>query len=225
MTVITISRELGSEGDRICDLVCEELGYCRVDKGLLMHIAAEAGIDVNAVVELEESFTRRARLVSGEMTSLYRKQASAFDKRGVIDDVTYAGVVREAIERYAREGNAVIVGRGGQMILRDWPDALHVRLYAPEEIRAQRLMAREGLSEAEAAHQIEQSDEQKRQFIRHMHNNADWRNQKYYTLAIDTAKIKPEVAAKLIVMAARANHDEAALAGSSTMVRDTQGCA
>ncbi|MBM4458478.1 MAG: cytidylate kinase-like family protein, partial [Chloroflexi bacterium] len=32
MAVITISRELGSEGDRIADLVCQELGYRRMDK-------------------------------------------------------------------------------------------------------------------------------------------------------------------------------------------------
>lgn len=211
MAVITISRELGSLGDAICDLICEELGYCRVDKDLLLHIAEEAGIDLDAVLELEAGFGRRARLVSGEMTSLYRKQASAFDKRGVIDDRIYAGVVHDAVERYAREGNAVIVGRGGQMILHNWPQALHVRLYAPEEVRAQRLAAREGLSEAQAALQIEQSDEQKRQFIRHMHNNADWRNLKYYNLAIDTSKIGPQAAARMIALAAGAL-DEVAVA-------------
>jgi cytidylate kinase len=204
MAVITISRELGSLGDAICDLICEELGYCRVDKDLLLHVAEEAGIDLDAVLELEAGFTRRARLVSGEMTSLYRKQASAFDRKGAIDDRTYASVVRDAVERYAREDKAIIVGRGGQMILRDWPRALHVRLYAPEEIRAQRLAAREGLSEAQAMQQIQQSDEQKRQFIRHMHSNADWRNLKYYNLAIDTSKIGPEAAARMIALAAKA---------------------
>ncbi len=203
MAVITISRELGSEGDKICDLLCEALGYCRVDKEVVLQIAEGAGIDIDAVQELEESFTKRARLVSGEMTSLYRKQASAFDRPGVIDDRTYAEVLRDTIEDYARQGDAVIVGRGGQMILRDWPDALHVRLYAPEEVRAQRLLAREGLSEAQALRQIKQSDEQKRQFIRRMHNNADWRNLKYYHLAIDTSRVLLEVAAKMIVLAAQ----------------------
>ncbi len=225
MAVITISRELGSLGDVICDLLCEELGYCRVDKTLLLQLAEEAGIDVEAMSELESSFTKRSRLVSGEMTSLYRKQASAFDRKGVIDDVTYAGVLKEAMERYAREGNAVLVGRGSQMVLRDWPGALHVRLYAPEEVRTQRLMAREGISEAEAARQIEQSDEQKRQYIRRMHNNADWRNLKYYSLAIDTSNIGPEVAAKLIAMAARAKDEEVALTGVPRVDRDIRRCA
>jgi len=204
MAVITISRELGSEGDKICDLICEHLEYCRVDRAVLMHIAEEAGIDAEAVLEMEEGFTKRARLVSGEMTSLYRKQRTAFDKKGVIDDLTYAEVVKNAVENYARQGDAIIVGRGGQMILRDWPNALHVRLYAPEEVRARRIMAREGISEAAAIRHIKQSDEHKRQFIRQMFQNADWRNLKYYSLAIDTSKVPMEAAARIIVLAAQA---------------------
>lgn len=203
MAIITLSRELGSEGDKICDMMCEELGYCRVDKAVLMQIAEEAGIDIDAVLEVEKGFTKRARLVSGEMTSLYRKQRTAFEKQGVIDDLTYAEVVKNAVENYARQGNAIIVGRGGQMLLRDWPNALHVRLFAPEQVRVQRIMAREGLSEAAATRRVKQSDEQKRQYIRQMFRNADWRNLKYYTLAIDTSKIPPKTAAQIIVHAAQ----------------------
>ncbi len=203
MVVITVSRELGSEGDSICDIVCEKLGFRRMDKAVLMQIAAEAGIDVEAVIEMEKGFTKRARLVSGEMTSLYRKQAAAFDRPGVMDDRTYAQVLNESILEYAREGNALIAGRGGQMVLRDWPDALHVRLYAPEDIRVQRMMARDGLSQVDATRMVQRSDEQKRQFIRQMFNNADWRNSKYYHLTIDTGRIPSATVAELIVLAAQ----------------------
>ena len=204
MSVITISRELGSEGDKIADVLCESLGYCRVGKDMLMQIAEEAGVDVEAIQAMEVGFVKRARLVSGEMTSLYRKQASAFEKRGVLDDQTYAKVVRETMQDYARQGDALIVGRGGQMILRDFPGVLHVRLFAAEEIRAQRLAERDSISERAALRQIQQSDEQKRQYIRHMFKNADWRNSKYYHLIIDTGRIPPEAAAEMIKVAASA---------------------
>ena len=204
MSVITISRELGSEGDKIADMLCESLGYCRVGKDMLMQIAEEAGVDVEAIQAMEAGFIKRARLVSGEMTSLYRKQTSAFEKRGAVDDQTYSKVVRETMEEYARQGQAIIVGRGGQMILRDFPGALHVRLFADEHIRVQRLAKREGISERVALRQIQQSDEQKRQYIRHMFKNADWRNSKYYHLIIDTGRIPPEAAAQMIHTAATA---------------------
>ena len=202
MSVITISRELGSEGDKIADMLCESLGYCRVGKDMLMQIAEEAGVDVEAIQAMEAGFVKRARLVSGEMTSLYRKQASAFEKRGAVDDHTYGKVVRETMEEYARQGEAIIVGRGGQMILRDFPRALHVRLFSAEHIRAQRLAEREGISERAALRQVQQSDEQKRQYIRHMFKNADWRNSKYYHLIIDTGRIPPKAAAEMIITAA-----------------------
>ena len=203
MTVITISRELGSEGDKIADQLCERLGYCRVDKAMVMQIADEAGIDVEAVEELERNVTRRAHLVSDEMTSLYRKQASAFEKPGVIDDITYKQVVRDTIEEYARSGEALIVGRGGQMVLRDWPDALHVRIFAPEAIRIRRIMEREGVGERKANALVKRSDERKRQYIRRMYNNANWQSLKYYHLAIDTSRIPPETAAEMIALAAK----------------------
>ena len=203
MTVITISRELGSEGDTIANLLCEQLGYCRVDKEMLSQIAEDAGVDVKAVLSKEQASTRRARLISSDMTSLHRKQPSAFEQESGLDDQTYARVLRETMERYAQEGNAVIVGRGGQMVLRDWPTALHVHLYASPEVRARRLMARSDISETEAKRQIERSDEQKRQTIRQMHRNANWKSMRYYDIAVNTGSLPPETAAKFILEAAQ----------------------
>jgi len=212
MAVITISRELGSNGDRIADLLCEELGYCRVDKAMLTHIAQEAGVDTDAILDVEQSFSKRARLVSGEMTSLYRKQTSVFEKARPVDDVTYAQVVRETMEEFARAGNALIIGRGGQMVLRDWSNTLHVRLFASLDVRARRLMEQENITEAEARRRIGASDEKRRQYIRRVHNNADWRNLKYYDLAIDTSRITPEIAAQMIMAAAKAIDERQKLA-------------
>lgn len=203
MAVITISRELGSEGDKLATLLCDELGYCRVDKAMLLHIAEDAGVDVKAVLAAERDFTRRPRLVSSAMTSLYRKQPGAFEKTGALDEKTYAQVLREAMERFAKEGNAIIVGRGGQMILRDWPTALHVFLYAPLEVRVRRLMAREALTEQQVRQRIERSDERKRHYIRTMHHNANWKGLQYYHVAINTGAISPEVAAQIIIRAAK----------------------
>ena len=203
MAVITISRELGSGGDTIADLMCDELGYCRVDKTMLMHIAEDAGVHVEAVVAAERDFTRKPRLVSSEMTSLYRKQPTAFGREAAVDEQIYARILRETMERFAREGNAIIVGRGGQMILRDWPTALHVFLYAPLDVRVRRLMERENLTEQQAGQRITRSDERKRHYIRYMHQNADWKRLKYYHLAIDTGAISPDVAAQVIMQVAK----------------------
>ena len=209
MAVITISRELGSQGNRIVDLLCEKLGYCRVDKAVLTHIAEEAGVDVRAILEKERAVTGKPRLISDQMTSLYGRAPSAFGRKGDIDDQTYARVVREAMERFAREGNTVIAGRGGQMVLRDWPTALHVHLYAPLEARVQRLMERSQISELEAKRRISASDERKRWYVRQAHRNANWKDIRHYHLAIDTGAILPEIAAAIIIEASKSREQAA----------------
>ncbi len=203
MAVITISRELASEGDRIADLLCQELGYRRVDKAMLSEIARQAGVDVDAVLAVERSFATRARLVSSDMAALYSKQPTAFDRKLALGDEAYGQIVRNTMEQTAREGNAVIIGRGGQIVLRDWPTAMHVFLYAPLEVRIRRLMLRHTITEPEARRRIIDSDEEKRQAIRHMHKNAEWRDLRYYHLAINTGYVDPEVAARIIMLAAR----------------------
>jgi cytidylate kinase len=202
MAVITVSRELGSGGDQVVDLLCERLGYCRVDKAMLSEIAAEAGVDVKAVLAKERDVAAKPRLISDQMTSLYSRQPTAFGRGGGMDDQTYARVVSETMQKYAREGNAVIVGRGGQIILRGWPNTLHVHLYAPPEQRVQNLVDRYGITKLDAQRRIERSDEQKRMYIRNLHKNASWKDLKYYHLAIDSGRIPTEAIIELVVTAA-----------------------
>jgi cytidylate kinase len=203
MAVITISRELGSEGDQIADLLCQELAYRRVDKAMLTEIAKETGVDAEAVLAMERNFARRTRLISSEMTSLVARQPSAFQKKGALDDQIYEQVVRTTMEQYAQEGDVIMVGRGGQMILREWPTACHVHLFAPPAVRIQRVCQRYNIPEQEAKRRVTESDEQKRQYIRHMYKNANWKNPDYYHLTINTAHISPEIAAQIIILAAR----------------------
>ena len=103
--------------------------------------------------------------------------------------------------KFAQEGNATIVGRGGQIVLQDWPSALHVHLYAPKAARIRELVARYNVSKLDAERRIERSDEQKRMYIRNLHKNANWKDLKYYHLAIDTSKISPQIATKMIMLA------------------------
>jgi len=203
MAVVTISRELGSEGDTVVDILCEKIGYSRVDTAALSQIAEDAGVDIKALLAKERAVTQKPRLISNQMTSLYGRAPTAFARKTDLDDQTYARVVRETIERFARKENAVIVGRGGQMVLRDWPRALHVHLYAPAGVRIQRAMKRFNSSELEARRRIRASDERKRQYIRNMHRNANWKDLKHYDLAINTGHISPEVAARIIIQAAK----------------------
>ena len=203
MAVVTISRELGSEGTRIAEAVARALGVECVDKEVLAEMARQAGLPVEVIAQAEERLLSRPTLVSQDMRSLFAKGQTAHI--GALDEATYVEQMAQAIRTLALRGDLVFIGRGAQLILQDWPNALHVHLYAPIEVRARRIQQRRGLPDLDTALRIvQQADEQRRSWFRHFFAGADWKNPRYYHLMIDTSRIPPDLAASLIVQAARA---------------------
>ena len=70
--------------------------------------------------------------------------------RKTLDEDECLSVIQTVINSLASRGNTVIVGRGGQAILKDKVNVLHVRIIAPVTIRAERIMKSEGLTQEEA---------------------------------------------------------------------------
>jgi len=54
MPVVTVSRELGSEGTRIAEEVARALGAECVDKEVLTEMARQAGLPGEAIAQAEE---------------------------------------------------------------------------------------------------------------------------------------------------------------------------
>jgi len=204
MGVITISRELGSRGTEIAHMVAEKLGYECLDRELIAAIAKEAGVEEVQVSDKEDKVSARPRIVGPEMTAFFRRQQYASRRpREALGDQAYLELVRKVIRERAERGDVVVLGRGGQMVLRDWPGALHVHITAPLEVRTARVAEERGISRQLAERLVRESDRRKRDYIRHFYNNADWRNPRYYHLIIDTGRISPEVAAEIIIRAVR----------------------
>src|SRR5512136_812409 len=63
MTVITISRQFGSHGDTVAQLLCDRLGYRYFDKNLMLGLAAATGLAPEEVVDLSDEKYRARSLV------------------------------------------------------------------------------------------------------------------------------------------------------------------
>ncbi len=199
MTVITISREYGSDGTQIAEAVAAHLGVTVMDKEVLAEMARQAGVSVEVMAQAEERLLAKPMAVSDEMRSLMSTRGGA----GAMNEARFVQHMTEAIKLLASQGNIVFVGRGSQLILKDHPGALHVHTYAPPQVRAARLQQRRSLPNAEAALRlIQQADEQRKNWFRHFFSGTDWKNAKHYHLMIDTARIPAAVAAQIIVQAA-----------------------
>lgn len=204
MATITISRQFGSHGDTVAQLLCDRLDYRYFDKNLMMGLAAQTGLATEMVVDLPDD-ERRARTLVERLFGNYAAPqvdpeawaASAAAERQeqlMVERIKY--LIRAAYD----EGKVVIIGRGGQAALAGLPNVLHVRLIAPEELRIRRHAERAGLTIEAAREIVRKRDEASHDFVKR-HFKIDRRDPSHYDLIINTARMTPAAAADLIISA------------------------
>lgn len=178
MAVITISRQMGSLGSQIAEEVARCLDYRVVWREVINEAALRAGVPEVALATIDEL----------DLLGL-RPPASA--RRA------YHEAVHDIMEELAGAGNVVIVGRAGQVILRDWDDVLHVRLFAPLELRVERIAVQHNLSLEAARTQVEASDAARARYLRRYYR-VKWEDAGLYGLILNTAYWSTSAAARVI---------------------------
>ena len=202
MSVVTVSRQLGSHGRHIAEEAAARLSAICVDKEILAEMAQREGVSVDMIVQAEKLLISRPIMVSEDMKSLFASQAR--QQGGLADVKGFVTQLGAAIRALADQDNIVFVGRGTQILLADYPKALHVRIYAPLEVRAARIQQSRGLSSQEVALQVvRQADEQRNDWFRHFFAGISWKDARHYHLMINTVRVPEDVAVDIIVQAAQ----------------------
>jgi cytidylate kinase len=178
MATITISRQMGSMGRDVASAVAARLGYRMVWRDVINQAALQAGSPEVALATIDE-------------LGLLGLRPSAAARRA------YHDAVRRVIEGLAAEGSVVIVGRASQVILKDHPNVVHVKVIAPAGLRAQRVARQQNITLAAAQAQVQASDRCRRNYLRRYYQ-ARWDDPDLYDLIINTARLAPEPAAALI---------------------------
>ncbi len=102
-----------------------------------------------------------------------------------LTDAQLARMTRTIMEEVATEGNAIIVGRGGNLVLANHPRALHVFLLAPLEVRISRVMQAEGLSHSDAERRISGMDKLRTDYV-HTFYHMTWNDLTQYHLVVNS---------------------------------------
>ena len=175
---------------------------------VLRLLGARPKLPVVASASIREQETLAARLEAlMEQEGLSREAARArLESTGGTEYTPpndYLDLLTSVITEYAARGQAMIVGRGGQMILRRQRGVLHVQVIARFETRVYNIIQREGVKWREAAHRVRLSDEQRAGYLRRFYN-VDWLDSSLYDLVINTDRIPGEVAVEMIIQAAQA---------------------
>ena len=179
MSLVTISRQLGSLGTEIAREVAEKMNYEYVDKEKIGKILAAFGQGSEEFEEFDE------------------KRPPLWDLLAILRTNFFISM-EAAIYDMARKGRVVIVGRGGQVLLRNHPGTLHVRIFAPFDLRVKRLVESERVDEKHAVRMLRQSDYDSAGYI-HSFSNADWNDANLYDLMINTEKLSPATAVQMII--------------------------
>ncbi|MCA9975744.1 MAG: cytidylate kinase-like family protein [Anaerolineales bacterium] len=182
MTVITISREWGSDGTAIAQRVAEEMGYRFVTKNTFEKILQQYGL-----VQLHKLYE--------SVPGLWARLDNA--------NLQLVSMLNKIILGIAHLDNVVMLGRGGYAALSDYADILHIRIQAPFSLRVKRVMEREKWTDvAKANKMVATNDKSRAQFVQGFYD-ADYHNARQFHLVLDTAVIPADTAVRWIVEAAR----------------------
>ena len=204
--IITISRELGSGGHTVGQLLAERLGVRFSDKELIKALREEFHLTTDAIERLK-----------GEkkdwLTSLLRKIVAMPKAENVVEwddkfvqeyrpDLSSDEIFeaeKQILRGIAEEGSCVIAGRSGFFVLKDFPNKVDIFITAPREKRIERVMAKQHLSEQEAAAAIDRVDEGRENYIKRYAGTSryDVRN---YDLIINMDNVPDENAAVELIV-------------------------
>jgi cytidylate kinase len=169
--IITLARQLGAGDTGFAPTLAGRLGLAVWDREIL-HREAEIlhipEVTLNGIDEAGPSIFDRFQ--PGSMHEQYFE------------------ALQQVMRELARTGNTLILGRGGCMFLKDYPNALHVRLVSPVAVRVRRTMEYRWLAEGAARAAIVQSDAQRKSFF-HSYFGVDWEDPLLYDLTVNSGRL------------------------------------
>jgi cytidylate kinase len=199
MAVITISRQYGSGAMALGRKLAEKYGYTLASRDIVQSIADKAKVSTDFVLSVEkEAGTRLSRFMTRIISSRGMASKILRDDSGYIDEKLYLDYLVLTVVQIADEGNAVIMGRGSQYILKTHPDAYHILLVDDFEKRVDRVAKREKISREQAARIVNHEDK-RRLSLYHRLGKQDYDRPALYHLVLNMSRLSLDKAFNLVV--------------------------
>jgi len=189
-TIINVGRSFGSGGGFVGKAIGEKLGIPVFDNELISKAAEESGYSRTLFAKGEEKslFSVSSFFASGRLSYL---------DNGYVNDNMLFNIQSEVIRGIADKGDAVIIGRCADYILRDRP-CLNVFVGGPEEYRVRRLMENEHLTADEAEKLMRRKDRTRETYYNYYTFGA-WGQASNYHLCVDSSILGIEGTADFII--------------------------
>ena len=189
MAILTISQEMGSGGAEIGRSVAARLDYTYVDREELLGRAHRYGLAEDRLAHLAED-------------------RPSWVERFDAETRRYVMALQAVLYEYAQDDDVVLMGGGGQWLMRGVPHAIRARIIAPFPVRVTRLTAalsaqgQERVTPKTVAQFIRRDDIQKTAQMRHLFD-VDLNDPSLYDVLINTAVLSGGAALELLAEVAR----------------------
>jgi len=161
MAVLTISREIAVEGTEIGRNVAETLGYEYWSGAKILEKVDARG----------ETWKKWAEVLDNHCPTVWERYDWSF--KG------FAALLQSALLDCAVQGRTVLVGKGGNFLLRDVPFCLRVHLVGSPRWLARAVMRQEGTDEKTAGWLVEKQDRERSCFLHSLYGR-NWEDPKEY---------------------------------------------
>ena len=198
LPVVTVSREAGAGAVSVGRLVASRLNKRQGREADCPWTIFDRNL-VEKVLE-DHDLPRRIRRFMPEDT-IHLFQDALEEQLGLHpSNWTLVQHTAETILHLAHLGNAILVGRGANMVTAHLTNALHVRLVAPVDWRIRHVAEYFEFTEKEATRYVHATDAARRRYVRR-NFGVSVEDPLHYDLVINTGQLGFENAARLVVQA------------------------
>ncbi len=199
MAIITISRQFGAGGRTIGEKVAQALGYRYIHEDIVKEIALRAKCSDEKIRAMERRGTSKLSKFLDKIVSASYIERLISDDYKYVDEGTYIDALKNTMLDLYNQGNAVIVGRGGQFIFKGFKDAYHVLLVADIKYRIKFLVDHYYLKESQAEKAIRRADTIRTRYLTYFADPKLHDDPLSYHLTINTELTGVDKAVKLIL--------------------------
>ena len=193
--VITISRQYGSAGHAVGELIAQKLGISFYDSKLIDLTAEASGFTPEYVKAHEQ------KLSNGLLYQLYKQNYAYVNEAIPPQDMLFM-VQTKVIRDIAARESCVIVGRCADFILKGHPHCFNVFVHADDAFRLNRVITDYGADPEEAEKEMEKKDRERMNYNKH-YTKREWANLKDFDMTVESSMFGIEITAAMIIDARR----------------------
>jgi len=181
--IIAISREYGSGGRHIGELLANDLGIPFYDKQIIRMASEKSGLSAGFIEKSDESIPNTF-LHNLKYSGYTSYDSISFYDTPVTDKVFLAQSA--AIKEVASQGSCVIVGRCAGYVLRDDPSMVAIFIRGNIEDRVRQAVEHYGLPPQNALDRIKKIDKSRTNYYKY-YTSRQWASIDHFDLVINTS--------------------------------------